>query len=98
MNKKCKNLSLVEIDMTDKKERIGVLGIIIEDREKAAPRVNDILGRFGDIIVGRMGIPYREKGIHVVALIVEATTDELGALTGKLGNLPNVSVKSILCR
>lgn len=84
--------------MSDKKERIGVLGIIIENRENAAPRVNDLLSQYGDIIVGRMGIPYRDKGVHVVALIVEATTDELGALTGKLGRLPNVSVKSILCR
>jgi putative iron-only hydrogenase system regulator len=88
----------LETDVTDQKERIGVLGIIIEDREKSAPLVNDLLSRYGDIIVGRMGIPYREKGVHVVALIVEATTDELGALTGKLGKLPKVSVKSILCR
>jgi putative iron-only hydrogenase system regulator len=56
--------------------------------------VNEILSKFGDMIVGRMGIPYRERGISVIALIVDATTDELGALTGKLGQIPGVKVKS----
>nr|WP_246110728.1 TM1266 family iron-only hydrogenase system putative regulator [Thermosediminibacter litoriperuensis] len=64
------------------------------EREKSAVRVNEILSRFSELIIGRMGIPYRERGISVIALIVDATTDELGALTGQLGRVPGVKVKS----
>ncbi len=76
--------------------RVGVVGIIVTDREKQAERVNEILGEFGELIVGRMGIPYRERNISVIALIVDGSTDELGALTGRLGNIPGVKVKSAL--
>ncbi len=75
-------------------KRIGVISIIIEQRKISAPAVNNILGQYSDIIIGRMGIPYREKELSVIALIVEATTDQIGAMTGKLGNLQNVKVKS----
>lgn len=77
-------------------KRIGVIGIFIEDRCAAASKVNDILSDHGNIIVGRMGLPYREKGVHVISLIIEASTDEVGALTGRLGQLKNVKVKSML--
>lgn len=77
-------------------KRIGVIGIIIENRNKAAPKVNEILGKYGEIISGRIGLPCKEKGVSVIGLIIEASTDELGAMTGKLGMLPNVKVKSIL--
>lgn len=79
-------------------KRIGVVSIIIEDRKKAAPRVNSVLSEYGDIIVGRMGIPYRERNLSVMALIVDGTTDAIGALTGKLGNIPGVNVRSVLNR
>ncbi len=76
--------------------RVGVVGIIVTDRKKQAERVNEILGEFGELIVGRMGIPYRERDISVIALIVDGSTDELGALTGRLGSIPGVKVKSAL--
>ncbi|MGQ9558348.1 MAG: TM1266 family iron-only hydrogenase system putative regulator [Desulfurispora sp.] len=76
-------------------QRIGVIGIVIEDRAQA-PRVNSILSSYGDVIVGRMGIPYREKGLAVISLIVDGSTDQIGALTGKLGQLSGVQVKSAL--
>jgi len=78
-------------------KRLGVIGIVIEDRKNAG-RVNEILGDFGDIIVARMGIPYRERLVAVIALIVDGTTDEIGALTGRLGAVPGVNVKSALTR
>jgi putative iron-only hydrogenase system regulator len=78
-----------------KDNRLGVVGIVVEDRE-AAPKVNQILSDFGHIIVGRMGIPHRQREVSVIALIVDGTTDEIGALTGRLGNLPDVTVKSAL--
>lgn len=76
--------------------RIGVIGIVIENREAVASRVNAILSEYGDYIVGRMGIPYRERGVAVIALIVDGTTDVIGALTGKLGSLPGVKVRAAL--
>lgn len=79
-------------------KRIAVIGIIVEDRKKAAPKVNEILNQYGEIIVGRVGIPYRDRGLNVIALIVDGTTDELGALTGKLGMIEKVEVKSALSK
>jgi len=77
-------------------KRLGIVGIIIKDRQKAAATVNTILSDHGDIIVGRMGLPFRDRGVSIIDLIIEATTDEVGALTGKLGNLDGVRVKSLL--
>jgi putative iron-only hydrogenase system regulator len=79
-------------------KRLGFVGIIVEDRKKAAHQVNDLLSEHGDIIVARVGLPYRERKCSVITLIVDATTDELGALTGKLGALSGVSVKSALTK
>jgi putative iron-only hydrogenase system regulator len=79
-------------------KRLGFVGIIIEDREANAPEVNALLGDFGNIIVARMGVPYEKRSCSAITLIVDATTDELGVLTGKLGNLPGVSVKSMLSK
>ena len=75
-------------------KRIGFVGIIIKDRLRQAEKVNKILTEYGDIIAGRMGLPYREKNCSVITLIIDATTDELGALTGRLGTVEGISVKS----
>lgn len=79
-------------------KRLGFIGIIIENREDNAPEVNALLGDFGDLIVARMGVPYEKRSCSAITLIVDATTDELGMLTGKLGALPGVSVKSMLSK
>lgn len=76
--------------------RIAVVGIVITDRQRCAPRVNQVLSEYAHIIVGRMGIPYRERGISVIALIVDGDTDALGAMTGKLGGIPGVKVKTAI--
>ena len=78
--------------------RVGFVGIIVENRKENAPKVNSILTEFGDIIIGRLGVPYKEKNCSVIVIIVDATTDELGALTGKLGEIKGVSVKSALAK
>lgn len=75
--------------------RIGVVAIIIEEKE-SVEIVNKLLSNYGNIIVGRMGIPYKEKSLSVISVIVDGTTDEIGALTGKLGRVSGVSVKSAL--
>jgi putative iron-only hydrogenase system regulator len=77
-------------------KRLGIIGIIIKDRFKAAPEVNDILSVHAHMIVGRMGLPFKDRGVNIIDLIIEATTDEVGALTGKLGMLNGVQVKSLL--
>lgn len=79
-------------------KRIGTITIIITNRARQAENVNKVLSEFGDVIIGRMGIPYAPKGLHVIALIVHASTDEIGALTGKLGTLTGVQVKSALTK
>jgi len=78
--------------------RLGFVGVIIHNRKKTAPLVNNILTEFGELIVGRMGIPHLKKDLSVIVLIVNASTDEVGALTGKIGKVPGVSVKSGLCK
>lgn len=78
-------------------KRIGVVGIVIENFDNAN-KVNDVLHDFANIIVGRMGIPYRDKGLSVISLIVDGTTDELSAMTGKLGKIEGVNVKSALTK
>lgn len=78
-------------------KRIAVVGIIVEDLEMAN-EVNKILHTYSHIIVGRMGIPYRERGISVISIIVDGTSDELSAMTGKLGKISGVSVKSAMSK
>jgi putative iron-only hydrogenase system regulator len=75
--------------------RLGVIGVVIEEMEVVS-RVNQILSDHSRIIVGRMGIPYRQRGVSVISLIIDGSTDEIGSLTGKLGALQGVSVKSAL--
>ena len=79
-------------------KRLGFVGIIVEDRRKAAHAVNELLSEYGELIVARVGMPYKERKCCVITLIVDATTDELGSLTGKLGALDGVSVKSALTK
>jgi putative iron-only hydrogenase system regulator len=76
--------------------RIGVIGIVIEDPKQHSERVNAVISEHGQIVIGRMGVPRPEYHAGVIALIIEGTTDEIGSLTGKLGNIPGVTVKSAL--
>ncbi|URZ05101.1 TM1266 family iron-only hydrogenase system putative regulator [Clostridium felsineum] len=78
-------------------KRIAVVGIILDDINMAQ-EVNKILHIHSSIIVGRMGLPYRERGISVISLIVDGSMDDLSALTGQLGKIPGVSVKSAVSK
>ncbi|WP_340111116.1 TM1266 family iron-only hydrogenase system putative regulator [Maribellus mangrovi] len=79
-------------------KRLGFVGIIIEDREKCAGIVNTILSDFSDLILTRTGLPHIKEKTSVITLVIDATTDELGKLTGKLGSITGVSVKSGLAK
>jgi putative iron-only hydrogenase system regulator len=76
-------------------KRLGVVAILIQGRE-SVPKVNQILTSQNEIIQGRLGMPFRDKGIQVISLVVEGSTDQISALTGPLGRLEGVQVKSIL--
>lgn len=78
-------------------KRLGVVGIVVEDLS-AAEQVNSVLHDFSSIIIGRMGIPYRERGVSVISIIVDGTGDDISALTGKLGRVRDVSVKTALTK
>lgn len=78
--------------------RIGVIGIVVEGDRAIAQEVQQILGEFGDLIVGRMGIPDKAHNISVISVIIKGTNEQISALTGKLGKLPNISVKSALTK
>ncbi len=76
-------------------KRLGFIGIVVEEKESVS-EVNRILSGFGNVIRGRIGVPNHDTGSAVIGLITEGSNDEIGALTGKLGNLPGIIVKSAL--
>lgn len=78
-------------------DRVGVIAIVIEDLS-SAPTVNEILHSYSYLIVGRMGIPYKEKGVSIISILVHGTTDKISALTGKLGRVQKVNVKSAITK
>lgn len=79
-------------------KRLGFVGIIIEDRESSAGIVNEILSQFSTLILARTGLPNAKEKTSIITLVIDATTDELGVLTGKLGNIRGVTVKSGLAK
>ena len=74
--------------------RIAVIGIVIEKDRSASVAVNEILSSYGDYIIGRMGIPNHESDVYVISVIVKASNEIISAMTGKLGRITNVNVKS----
>lgn len=75
--------------------RLGIIGIIVEDLEASAA-MNAILHEYADIIVGRLGIPYRDRGVSIISLAVDGSHEAIAAMTGKLGQLEHVSVKTVM--
>ena len=73
--------------------RVAVMGIIVEDPD-SVEALNAVLHDFGPYIIGRMGVPYRERNIHVISIAIDAPQDVTAALAGKIGGLPGVSVKT----
>lgn len=78
-------------------KRIAVVGIILEGNN-IAEEVNNVLHSYSDIIVGRMGLPYKERNCSVISIIVDADTDKISALTGHLGKIQGVSVKAAISK
>ena len=75
-------------------KRLAIISIIVEDRQ-ASTEINLLLSQFGDYIVGRMGIPYKERGVSVMCIVVDAPQETINTLTGKLGMLSGVTAKTL---
>ncbi|MDD6734199.1 MAG: iron-only hydrogenase system regulator [Lachnospiraceae bacterium] len=73
--------------------RVAVAGIIVENPD-SVERLNAILHEYGQFIIGRMGIPYPEKKINIISIALDAPQDQISALSGKIGRLDGVSVKT----
>lgn len=74
--------------------KIALIGIIVEDVQ-AVERVNTLLHQYSDYIVGRMGLPYREKNVNIISVVVDAPENAISSLSGKLGMIEGISVKSV---
>ena len=77
--------------------RLAVISIIVEDRE-VSPRINALLSEFGEFVLGRMGIPYKEKGVSVISIALDAPTEVINKLTGKIGMISGVTAKTLMHR
>ena len=75
-------------------EKVAVIGIFIQDINAAA-QVNELLHEYADCIVGRIGIPYREKSLNIISVIVDATSDQISTLSGKLGRIKGITAKAM---
>ena len=73
--------------------RVAVMSIIVENAD-AVEAINSILHEYGEYIIGRMGIPYRSKGISIISIAVDAPQDKISALSGKIGRLDGVTSKA----
>ncbi|MCI6890100.1 MAG: iron-only hydrogenase system regulator [Ruminococcus sp.] len=78
-------------------KRIAVIAIVI-DVSESVQEVNQVLHEKSSIIIGRMGIPYKERNVSVISLSVDGTPDEISSLTGRLGQIKGVSVKAAISK
>ncbi len=74
--------------------RIALIGIIVENAD-SVDRLNALLHEYGQYIVGRMGIPYRKRGINIISVAIDAPQDIINALSGKIGRLAGISAKTV---
>lgn len=78
-------------------ERLAVLSVIVAKRAEAE-KLNAILSEYGEYVVGRMGIPYRKRGVSVLSVVLDAPVPLINALTGKIGKLDGVFAKTLFCK
>ncbi len=74
--------------------RIALIGIVVEHKD-SVKKLNDILHEYGEYIVGRMGIPYPKRNISVISIVMDSPSDTISALSGKLGMIPHVTIKTV---
>ena len=76
-------------------KRLAVVSIIVTDRH-SVDKLNSILSEYGEMILGRLGLPLHDRNMNVIVIVVDADTDTIGAMTGKIGRLDGVQVKSLV--
>ena len=81
----------------ESESRIALIGIIVYDKGSVAA-LNDLLHAYGDCVVGRMGVPYRDRGVSIISLIADAPEPVIAALAGKLGRLDGVTVRTMYAK
>ena len=74
--------------------RVAIIGIIVED-EAVICDIQNLLTEYSEYIIGRMGIPYKEKNVRIISVVLDAPVDTINALTGKIGNVQHVSAKTV---
>lgn len=74
--------------------RVAIIGIIVEDRN-AVEALNGLLHEYAQYIIGRMGLPYKQKNISIISVVLDAPQDVISALSGKIGNLEGISSKTL---
>jgi putative iron-only hydrogenase system regulator len=79
-------------------KRLGTVSIILDPRVTPIATINELISQFGDAVVGRMGLPFRDRGVSIITLVTESSVERLSALTGKLGKLPGVQVRSLMAK
>lgn len=85
------------MDKNFAENKLAVLAIIVSE-ESAAEKVNAVLHEFRNYVVGRMGIPYRERGVNVISVVLDAPQDKISSLSGKLGMIESVSSKVLTAK
>lgn len=79
-------------------KRIGTISVIVERPLASVGAINELISEFGDEIIGRLGLPYPERGVNIITLVTDTSVERLSALTGKLGKLPGVQVRSLMAK
>ena len=77
--------------------KVALIGIVVENFD-SVEKLNEILHKYGDVIIGRMGIPYKKRGVSVMSIAVDAEEDTISAMAGKIGKLPGVSSKTVYAK
>ncbi|MBQ7986079.1 MAG: iron-only hydrogenase system regulator [Clostridia bacterium] len=77
--------------------KVALIGIVVENFDSVT-KLNDILHAYGDVIIGRMGIPYKEREVSIISVAVDATEDTISAMAGKIGKLPGISSKTVYAK
>ena len=77
--------------------KVALIGIVVENFDSVT-KLNEILHDYGDFIIGRMGIPYKERDVSIISVAVDATEDTISAMAGKIGKLPGISSKTVYAK
>jgi putative iron-only hydrogenase system regulator len=79
-------------------KRSSTISLVVERQLAPVSAINELLSQFGDEIIGRLGLPYPERGVNIITLVTDTSVERLSALTGKLGKLPGVQVRSLMAK